>query len=164
MPHYAIRPRLMVTAVLATALATSAVVAPDEARAEDLIVRYDQSQLLRLPRPVAEIIVGNPSIADVTIQGGNLLVITGKTFGITNIIALDADRNIIQDQRLQVEPDRNNVVHVHRGGVRNSYSCVPACSPTLSIGDGKEFFQTVLAQNRDKTKFSEGQNEKESGQ
>jgi len=73
------------------------------AATDDLIVRYDQSQLLRLPRAVSEIIVGNPSIADVTVQSGNMLVITGKTFGITNIIALDSDKNVIQDQRVVVE-------------------------------------------------------------
>ena len=55
--------------------------------------------------PGAEVIIGNPSIADVTIQGGNLLVVTGKTFGVTNIIALDAQRNVIQDQRVVVEQD-----------------------------------------------------------
>ena len=54
---------------------------------DDLIVKYDQSHLLRLPRPAAEIIIGNPAIADISVQFGNLLVITGKTFGITNIIA-----------------------------------------------------------------------------
>jgi Flp pilus assembly secretin CpaC len=60
-----------------------------QTRAEDLVVNYDQSQLVKLPRPAAEIIIGNPSIADVTVQNGNLLVVTGKTFGITNMIVLD---------------------------------------------------------------------------
>ena len=83
------------TVVAATAMAASAY-------AEDLIVKFDQSQILRLPRPAAEIIVGNPSIADVAIQSGNILVVTGKSFGITNIIALDAERNVIQDQRVAV--------------------------------------------------------------
>ena len=60
------------------------------ARANDLIVKYDQSQLLRLPRPAAAIIIGNPTIADVSVQGGNLLVVTGQSYGITNIIHLAA--------------------------------------------------------------------------
>ncbi len=78
-------------ALLASATLLAAVsLSPMQARAADLIVKYDQSQLLRLPRPVVEIIIGNPTIADVTVQSGKLLVITGKSFGITNIIALDA--------------------------------------------------------------------------
>jgi hypothetical protein len=124
--------------------------------AGDLIVRYDQSQLLRLPRPAAEIIVGNPSIADVALQDGNLLVVTGKTFGITNIIALDAERNIIQDQRVMVERDDRKIVNLHKGSERYTYSCTPNCEPNLTIGDDKQFFDTVNSHNAAKTKFSEG--------
>lgn len=126
------------------------------AAAADLIVRYDQSQLLRLPRPASEIIVGNPSIADVTLQDGRLLVVTGKTFGITNIIALDADHNVIQDQRVMVERDDRRVVNLHKGSQRFTYACTPNCEPTLTIGDEKDFFDTVKKANTDKTKFSEG--------
>ncbi len=137
---------------------------PGTSSAQDLVVKYDQSQLLRLPKPVAEVIIGNPSIVDVTVQGGNLLVVTGKTFGVTNIIALDADRNIIQDQRVQVERERQNVVQLHRGAQINSYSCTPNCAPMLAIGDEAKFFEQVSKQNRDKTKFSEGAGEKEAAQ
>lgn len=124
--------------------------------AGDLIVRYDQSQLLRLPRPATELIVGNPSIADVTLQDGNLMVITGKTFGITNVIALDADHNIIQDQRVMVERDDRKVVNLHKGSARFTYACTPNCEPTVTIGDDPAFFDGVIAANGKKTKFSEG--------
>ncbi len=122
---------------------------------DDLIVRYDQAQLLRLPRPVSEIIIGNGSIADVTVQGGNMLVITGKTFGITNIIALDRDKNVIQDQRILVERDERSIVNVSRAGQRQSFSCTPNCHPTLTIGDNSAFFDQVMKHNAGKTKFSE---------
>ena len=89
-----------------------------EARAADLMVRYDQSQLLRLPRPPTEVIIGNPSIADVAIQGGNLLVVTGKSFGVTNIIALDAQRNVIQDQRVVVDHDDLRRLSLYKGSKR----------------------------------------------
>ena len=126
------------------------------ATAADLIVRYDQSQLLRLPRPATEVIIGNPSIADVTLQDGNLLVVTGKTFGITNIIALDAEHNIIQDQRVMVERDDRRVVNLHKGSTRFTYTCTPNCEPTLTIGDDKAFFDLVRDANTNKMKFSEG--------
>lgn len=125
------------------------------ARAGDLIVRYDQSQLLRLPRPASEVIIGNPSIADVALQGGNLLVVTGKTFGITNVIALDAERNVIQDQRVLVERDDRRTVNLMKGGSRFTLSCTPNCEPTLTIGDDRTFFETVKKHNSDKTAFSE---------
>ncbi|MGB4866111.1 MAG: pilus assembly protein N-terminal domain-containing protein [Hyphomicrobium sp.] len=127
-------------------------------------MRYDQSQLLRLPRPATEIIIGNPSIADVSLQGGNLLVVTGKTFGITNVIALDADRNVIQDQRVVVERDENRVVNLHKGGTRFTYSCSPNCETNLTIGDDKSYFEMVQKHNSDKTRFSEGAADSAGGQ
>ena len=114
------------------------------AAAADLLVRYDQSQLIRLPRPVSEIIIGNPSIADVNVQGGNLLVVTGKTFGVTNIIALDADKNVIQDQRVIVEQDDRRTVVVYRGALRHSYTCAPTCSPATVVGDSQQYFDDMI--------------------
>jgi hypothetical protein len=114
------------------------------AEAADLLVRYDQSQLIRLPRPVSEIIIGNPSIADVNVQGGNMLVVTGKTFGVTNIIALDADKNVIQDQRVIVEQDDRRTVVVYRGSLRHSYTCAPTCSPAPVVGDAQEYFDATI--------------------
>ena len=129
---------------LAAALACSSFLAPlSEAQAADLVVRYDQSQLIRLPRAISEVIIGNPSIADVTVQGGNLLVVTGKTFGVTNIIALDADRNVIQDQRVVVEQDDRRTVSLYKGALRQSYTCAPTCTPAIVIGDSQEYFDSV---------------------
>ncbi len=125
------------------------------ARAQDLVVKYDQSQLLRLPRPVSEIIIGNPTIAEVTVQTNNLLVVTGKTFGITNVIALDADRNIIQDQRIVVIRDEVKVVNVQKGAKRESYNCTPQCNPSLVVGDDQAYFDSVARNAERKIKFTE---------
>jgi len=147
--------RLMKVMMISTlAVLAIAIHAPQRADAGDLIVYYDQSQLLRLPRPVSEVIIGNPSIADVSIQGGNLLVVTGKTFGMTNIIALDGERNIIQDQRVLVERDEQRIINVHKGALRQSFSCTPNCSPTLTIGDDIAYFESINKQSSIKTKFS----------
>lgn len=146
-----------ITALLATAAALAAVVIEVPlARANDLIVKYDQSQLLRLPRPAAEIIIGNPTIADVSIQGGNILVVTGKSFGITNIIALDSERNVIQDQRVMVQRDEVKIVNLIKAGKRESYNCSPQCNPTITVGDEKEFFSATATSSDRKIKLSEG--------
>jgi hypothetical protein len=144
--------RHMLRAVIVSLMA---VMATQPATSADLVVAYDQSQLLRLPRPVSSIIIGNPSIADVAVQGGNLLVVTGKTFGVTNIIALDAERNIIQDQRIVVQRDEVRTVNLTKGGSRQSYSCTPTCSPTLTIGDDTTYFDQIQKHAAAKTKFSE---------
>lgn len=142
--------------VMGTMIVLAALIVSGKAKAADLIVAYDQSQLLRLPRAVSSVIIGNPSIADVAVQGGNLLVVTGKTFGVTNIIALDEERNIIQDQRIVVTRDEVRLVILTKGGLRQSYSCTPNCSPTLTIGDEKDYFETVAKHAAAKTKFSNG--------
>jgi Flp pilus assembly secretin CpaC len=126
------------------------------ASAGDLMVRFDQSQLLRLPRPATEVIIGNPSIADVAIQGGNLLVVTGKMFGITNIIALDAQRNVIQDQRVVVDRDDQRTIVLYKGHLRESYSCTPDCLPTITVGDDTEYFDRVAKASQTKSSFSSG--------
>ena len=131
-------------AIVAIMAAVGSGVSGFHAEAADLLVRYDQSQLIRLPRPVSEIIIGNPSIADVNVQGGNLLVVTGKTFGVTNIIALDADKNVIQDQRVIVEQDDRRTVVVYRGSLRHSYTCAPTCSPAPVVGDAQEYFDATI--------------------
>jgi Pilus formation protein N terminal region len=140
---------LVLSSVLGAALWPSA-----PASANDLLVRYDQAQLLRLPRPVADIIVGNPSVADVQVQGGNLLVVTGKTFGVTNVIALDAERNVIQDQRVVVQQDTSRIVNLTKGGLRESYTCSPTCESTFTIGDNPAYFETIAKHSSTKTKFS----------
>ena len=126
------------------------------AHADDLIVKYDQSQILRLTRPASEIIIGNPSIADVTIQSGNILVITGKSYGITNIIALDGERNVIQDQRVSVRRDEVGVVNVTRGTARQTFACMPQCNPTATLGDDIGFLTSTLESAKEKIRFSEG--------
>jgi hypothetical protein len=150
------RSRDLAVTRFAAALALTAAVAltGGPALAGDLVVRYDQSQLLRLPRPVSDVIVGNPSIADVTVQGPNLVVVTGKTFGVTNIIALDADQAIIQDQRVVVQRDDERTVNLMKGGLRQSYSCTPNCSPQLVIGDAAPYFDENSKQAATKTRFS----------
>jgi Flp pilus assembly secretin CpaC len=148
-----------ILAAAAMALGSTLAMPPAQA-ADDLIVKYDQSQLVRLPKPAAEIIVGNASIADVSVQGGNLLVVTGKTFGITNIIALDAERNVIQEQRVLVKRDEGKVVNRVRGTDRQSYNCTPQCNPSITIGDEPKYFEAIRNASQNKTNFSEGAGDK----
>ena len=143
-------------AVAAATLIAALTLEATMARASDLFVKYDQSQLMRLPRPVAEIIIGNPTIADVSVQGGTLLVITGKSFGITNIIALDSERNVIQDQRVIVQRDEVKIVNLQKGGKRESYNCSPQCNPTVTVGDDSAYFDQMAKNAERKMKMSDG--------
>ena len=153
--------KTVVSVFVACALATTGV-AP-AAAADDLIVKYDQSQILRMPRNVSDFIIGNPSIADVSVQAANMLVVTGKSFGITNVIALDSERNVIQEQRVIVVRDEARVVNVQKAGKRESYNCTPQCNPSLVVGDDPTYFDGVVRAAERKIRFSEGQADQNQG-
>ena len=122
---------------------------------DDIIVKYDQSQLLRLPQPAAEIIIGNPVIADVAVQSGGVLVVTGKSFGITNMIVLDAKRDVILERRIMVRREDARVVNLLRGSQRQTFNCTPQCNPTVTIGDEPAYFDATLKAAEKKAGMSE---------
>jgi hypothetical protein len=128
-------------------------------------VLIDQSSLLRLDRPAAEIVVGNPSIADVSVQSGKVLVVTGKSFGETNLIVVDADGKTVANRRLIVQEPRIGFVTVYRGDERQTLHCAPYCAPPLVIGDAQSNFDRIAKEIKSKQQISqtsaEGTNQSE---
>ena len=117
------------------------------ARADNMTIPLDQAQLLRLPNGVSTIVIGNPLIADATLQPGGLLVITGKGYGSTNLLALDRSGRVVLDKQLVVNKSRaNNVVVVQKGMETETYSCNPECAPRATLGDTPNFFNAVTGQ------------------
>lgn len=117
---------------------------------EDLQVKVDEAQLIRLSTPSAEIIVGNPSIADVSVQGSKVLVVTGKSFGFTNLIVLNAKGQIILNKKLRVIADNTRVVTLRKGIMRYSLHCTPDCQPSLVVGDDAKYFGDLNKANQTK--------------
>jgi Flp pilus assembly secretin CpaC len=117
-------------------------------------VMLNQARILRLPEKTKTIIVGNPMIADVTMQKHGNLVLTGKAYGATNLIALDDKGNIIAESRIRVEASNETSVVVQRGMERETYSCAPLCQPTVSPGDAKTFFDDNSAQSERRNALS----------
>jgi hypothetical protein len=106
-------------------------------------VRIDEARLVRLDRDATQVIVGNPSIVDVAAQGARLLVITGKSYGSTNVIALDGQGREILNAQLGVAPNDARLVTVYRGPLRTSLHCTPDCQRMLAIGDDKTQFEQL---------------------
>jgi Pilus formation protein N terminal region len=131
---------------LLLALLSALSVYPPAAWAETpltLDVRIDEARLIRLDRDAAQVIVGNPSIADVSAQSPRLLVVTGKSYGSTNVIALDSQGGEILSARLGVAPNDARLVTVYRGVLRTSLHCTPDCQRMLAIGDDKTQFEQL---------------------
>jgi Flp pilus assembly secretin CpaC len=123
-----------------------AALAPSSGLAAGIEVAVDEAKLIKLPERVATLVIGNPLIADASIQSGGLMVITGKGYGATNIIALDRSGAVLMERIIEVHGPREEVVVVYRGTARETYSCTPECAPRVTLGDGNFFFNGVLSQ------------------
>jgi hypothetical protein len=133
--------RLLRCALLAALLGCpEAVLADDPSLVETTI---DEATLIRLGTDAAQLIVGNPAIADVSAQSPRLLVVTGKSYGSTNLIALDSAGREIFNARLGVREGDKRQVTLYKGTMRQSLHCAPDCQRMLSIGDDKTQFEQL---------------------
>ena len=110
--------------------------------ASSLTLVADRAKIIRIAGEVRSVIVGNPSFADVSVQK-KFIIIHGRNFGQTNILALDEDGNTLADLNVTIVkgPDRN--ISVYRAGQKASYACAPKCESTLQVGDSETYFATV---------------------
>lgn len=140
--------RRRLVGVLAGTLFAAAAIAMTPAQAETITVNVDDAQTLKLPDKVATIIIGNPLIVDATLQNGGILVVTGKSFGSTNMMALDRAGKTVMNTTVQVTgPKTSTLVVVYMGVNRESYSCTPECSPRITLGDDPKFFGDTMSQS-----------------
>jgi hypothetical protein len=114
---------------------------------EVIPVMLDQARIIKLPERAATVVLGNPLIADVSLQPGGLVVITGKSYGATNLVALDRSGAVLMDRNLEVKGPPDPIIIVYRGAARSTYSCTPQCSPRINLGDDPDFFDKALAQS-----------------
>jgi Flp pilus assembly secretin CpaC len=129
----------------AVLIVTVAAAGPGRA-AEPITVMLDQATITKLPGRVSTIVIGNPLIADVSVQPGGLLVVTGKGYGTTNLIALDRAGAVLTERSIEVIGAQDTVVVVYRGVSRESYSCAPDCQRRITLGDAPDYFAQTIAQ------------------
>jgi hypothetical protein len=109
-------------------------------------VTMDHAKIARIPAGVATLVIGNPIVADVTmLKGSGVLIVTGKGFGETNLLMLDAQGNVLDEEVVRVAP-AHDVLVVQRGTVRESFSCNPFCVPSVQIGDDQKSFDSNAGQ------------------
>lgn len=116
------------------------------AAAEERTIKIDieRARIVKLPEGAQTLIIGNPLIADVTMLKANqLMVITGKSFGSTNLIVLDKDGAQVGESVVTVTPAENKVV-VQRGLHRESLSCQPHCAPAVDLADDMQYMSNVI--------------------
>jgi hypothetical protein len=135
---------------LSAILFLSAFVAPAAAAApapaEPIVVMLDQAKMLQLPERATTVVVGNPLVADLSVQPGGLAVITGKGYGATNFIVMDKTGTVLLEKTVEVTGSIDPTVVVYRGADRETYSCTPDCSRRLTLGDTPDFFDKTMTQ------------------
>ena len=77
---------------LAAAFVIAFGASPARAETDLIAVTLDQAKIAKLPAGATTLVIGNPMIADVTmLKNNNSMVITGKGFGQTNLIAINGE-------------------------------------------------------------------------
>ncbi len=142
--------RSTLRACLAAALCTAALLGAPTAHADDpadkrMVVGVDRAQLMRIDVPIDTVIIGNPSIADAAVYDSTTLIITGKTFGETNMIILDSLGKVVREVDLTVSTPSETVT-VHKAGNRLSYTCAPVCERSLRAGDAAASYEELKGQ------------------
>lgn len=140
-------PRLAALALLLTATLAG----PLPAQAQDgapISVNVNMARVLRISAPAATVIVGNPGVADVTIQDPQTLILTGKSYGQTNLIVLDSRGEPVADTLIEVVQMTAGVMTVYQGQSRTTLSCAPVCQPVVMMGDDAAFSGQTLASSQ----------------
>jgi Flp pilus assembly secretin CpaC len=141
--------------LLSAALLLIAFVAP-AAATEPVIVFLDQARIMQLPERAATVVVGNPLIADLSLQPGGLAVVTGKGYGATNFVVLDRHGVVLSEQTVEVTGPNDRTVVVYRGVDRETYSCTPDCSRRITLGDVPEYFDKTMAETTSRNSQAAG--------
>jgi Flp pilus assembly secretin CpaC len=116
-------------------------VIPAKAGTDAMVIFLAHATLLHLSQPAERVIVGNPSIADVTVDSPKLVSVFGKTPGETNLIVLGAKDQTLLSRTIVVINAPNHAVSVHvpgkDGPTSRVYSCADGrCQHVRALDDG----------------------------
>jgi hypothetical protein len=139
--------RSFIQSICGGASMAAIIFAAGSAVAGDITIPMDEARIVTFPSPVQTVYVGNPSIADITVIDSRRVFLLGKSFGTTNIVALDNNGNATVSQRVTVYGRPGSTVTVHRGAAQSTYACGGSrCEAAPSQGDSNEVFNTLTGQ------------------
>jgi len=110
--------------------------AASSASAASLVVPIDQSIRLNVAGSAASVLVGNPSVADVTVIDSHTLFISGRGYGATDVVVLDREGRTLYSGDLVVGAADSGRVSVYRGAARTDMACAPGCQPSIRTVTG----------------------------
>lgn len=114
-------------------------------------MQTDQTQMIALASEPGTVVVGNPSIADISVNGKQVFM-HGRAFGDTNVIILDTNGNQMANFDVTVVHSANNDVAIYSARTskdapasRYTYSCNPVCQRAIIPGDEFESYKNIVA-------------------
>lgn len=126
------------------------------AQAEQIWLTMDQVRPYRLEAAAQSIIVGNPAIADVTVQDNKNILLFGKAPGLTNMYIFDENGEPSGNLIIRVRSHGPDMLTYYRGSARRTYNCTSNCEATITVGDDSSTFSEVTSQVQNKSKAAEG--------
>jgi Flp pilus assembly secretin CpaC len=126
------------------------------AHANQLSVEASKTVPVRLSGSASSIVVGNKNVADVAVHSDNLIFVTGKSYGTTNLIVVDRGGREIYNAEVVVTSNSSNLVVVNRAGQHYSYDCTPVCRGAVNLGDDPAHFDTLVQQQMQVQALNEG--------
>jgi hypothetical protein len=125
-----------------------------------LTVDADHTQFVTLSTDPGAIVVGNPSIADVSLNG-RLLFINGHAYGETNLMVFDTAGGKIADYDISVSHGSANEVTMFIGSStgptsRYTFTCAPNCEAAIMPGDNSAWFGAIAADEQRKAQLAQG--------
>jgi Flp pilus assembly secretin CpaC len=126
--------------------------------ADPFKLTVDQTVALKIPGSANSVVVGNASVADVAMHDANTLLVTGKSFGTTNLMVLDRAGRTIYANQLSVGGQTDSDMTIVRAGGTYTYSCVEKCRSTATVGDVSAYFQETMQTLQAKSDAAKGGN------
>lgn len=106
------------------------------ARGGAVVIPMNTIQALPLPETVGSVLIGNPAIANVTLDNGRLLIV-GLGVGQTNLLVASETGQTLMSRTIIVTAPTGNTVTVRKGGKpAQPYICTPRCEAPAADAPG----------------------------
>ena len=98
------------------------------AKDDILSITLDSAELIQIDTEITVVQVGNPEIANVSVNTPQSIFVSGLTIGETGLLLLDGTGEIVLDLNVVVVPKNERHVVVHRGSSTiQTLICHPRC-------------------------------------
>jgi len=126
--HAMRRPKILALALLAGLAVANAALA-----AGGLSIDIDQSKRISLAGHAANVVVGNPAIADVAMIDARNLLVLGRGYGSTSVTVLDSAGHTLWNADVTVTAPTTGRVSLYRGAAAAQYACSARCEPAAGV-------------------------------